>query len=212
MPRVGNWDAVPKEPRLLHHEAGSCRVDEGLAPVEVVALGEPRADAGLLERQHDLRGCSGLVEGLEDGDDEVGELLPRLRRRLATFVPRRVLVRNSPVDVVEVRHVARVRPDDGLDLPKNPEVEGLGQMGRVGHEEHHLDPVRLQEPEDPCAEMRRAPVQDEDGTVVEVPDQTSQLGPLCLDRLQKTSRSQILKMAVVTKLFPVERILTVLGE
>ena len=84
-------------------------------------------------------------------------------------------------------------------------------MGRVGHEENHLDPVRLQELEDLCAEMRRAP-SHEDGTVVEVPDQTSQLGPLCLDAFRKTSRSQILKMAVVTKLFSVERILTVLGE
>ena len=58
---VGNRITVPKEPRLRHHETRSCRVDERHTPVEVDAVGESRADAGLLKSRDDPRGCSGLA-------------------------------------------------------------------------------------------------------------------------------------------------------
>ena len=49
MPFLRNWDAVPEEPRLIHHETGSCRVDEGNPLVGIAFFDETRADAGLLE-------------------------------------------------------------------------------------------------------------------------------------------------------------------
>ena len=106
MARVRNGVGVPEEVRLLHHEAGSRRVDESHSSDEIDFIGEPGADAHLFEGRDNQRGCSGLVEGREDGDDEVGQFLPRLCRRPPVLVPRSNLIRHSTVDVVEVDHVA----------------------------------------------------------------------------------------------------------
>ena len=95
-----------------------------------------------------------------------------------------------------------------LTRPKNTEVEGLGQMGCVRHEEPHCDPVCLQEPLELWTQVRRAPVEDEKGSVVEVPAQFSQRFPLVLDGLEKNLTQPLVKKVAVKKLFLVDITLT----
>ena len=48
-PFIGDGLGVPEEPRLRDHEAGSCRINEGLAHAQVVAFASSLADSNLLE-------------------------------------------------------------------------------------------------------------------------------------------------------------------
>ena len=74
-----------------------------------------------------------------DAHDELCELPPLLRRRVAAFFRSSNLIGNSSVDVLEVDEVTRVGADDVFAPPENPDVERLRHVRCVRDKKpHHM--------------------------------------------------------------------------